>query len=157
MTHLEEAERLVDEVRRELTDLIHQLRPVALEGVGLAAALREYADDWEQQNGIALCVRVQDERTLPLQVEQALFRIAQEALANVSRHSQADTVELSLVYGASSVTLTISDDGRGFDPYQPQGGLGLRSMRERSESLGGTLSMDSVPGQGTRVSVWCPG
>jgi NarL family two-component system sensor histidine kinase LiaS len=154
-THLIEAERLVDEVRRELTDLIHQLRPVALTDGGLSAALRGYAADWAQQSSVEIGVRVQGERPLPLKVEQALFRIAQEALSNVARHSQARSAELSLVYQADAVTLTISDDGQGFDIGSPQSGLGLRSMRERAEALEGTLAIESAPGKGTRISAKC--
>ncbi|MGD9030571.1 MAG: histidine kinase [Anaerolineae bacterium] len=151
--HLAEAERLVDEVRRELTDLIHQLRPVALTDGGLADALREYAVDWMQLSSIEMAVQVQGERPLPLDVERSLFRIAQEALSNVARHSQAQSAELSLVYEADAVTLTISDDGRGFDTGSPRGGLGLRSMRERAEALGGTLIIESALEQGTCMRV----
>jgi signal transduction histidine kinase len=144
---------LVDEVRRELTDLIHQLRPVALTDGGLADALREYAVDWMQLSSIEMAVQVQGERPLPLDVERSLFRIAQEALSNVARHSQAQSAELSLVYEADAVTLTISDDGRGFDTGSPRGGLGLRSMRERAEALGGTLIIESALEQGTCMRV----
>jgi NarL family two-component system sensor histidine kinase LiaS len=151
--HLAEAERLVDEVRRELTDLIHQLRPVALTDGGLADALREYAAEWMQLSSMEIAVQVQGERPLPLDVERSLFRIAQEALSNVARHSEARSAELSLVYDADAVTLTISDDGRGFDTGSPQSGLGLRSMRERAEALGGTLIVESTLEQGTRVLV----
>jgi signal transduction histidine kinase len=151
--NLIEAERLVDEIRRELTDLIHQLRPVALADGGLSAALREYAVEWAQQSDMEIGVQVQEERPLPLKIEQALFRIAQEALSNVARHSQARNAELSLVYEMDAVTLTIFDDGRGFDAGNPQSGLGLRSMGERAEALGGTLTIESALGQGTRISV----
>jgi NarL family two-component system sensor histidine kinase LiaS len=151
--HLAEAERLVDEVRRELTDLIHQLRPIALTDSGLAYALREYAAEWMQLSSVEIAVQVEGERPLPLDVEQSLFRIAQEALSNIARHSQAQSAELSLVYEADAVTLTISDDGRGFDTGSPQSGLGLRSMGERAEALGGTFVIESALEQGTCILV----
>jgi signal transduction histidine kinase len=147
----------VDEVRLELTDLIHELRPAALQDQGLAAALRVYAGDWSQRNGIAAGVQIQGDRALPLETEQALFRIAQEALANVVRHSQAQRVEISLAHDTGSTRLTISDDGHGFEPGDQHQGLGLRSMQERAELLAGELRIESASGEGTRVSVTCPG
>ena len=154
--HLDEAATLVDEVRQELTHLIQELRPVALQGTGLASALREYGRDWAHQNCMQLEVRVQGERPLPLDLELSLFRIAQEALANVARHSQADCTEVGLSYGGDSITLSVSDDGCGFDVGKTQGGLGLRSMRERAELLRGELVVSSSLGRGTDVSVTCP-
>lgn len=151
--NLNEAERLVDGIRRELTDLIHQLRPVTLTDGGLTAALREYAVEWAQQSDVEIGVRVQGERPLPLKIEQTLFRIAQEALSNVARHSQARSAALSLVYEVDAVTPTISDDGQEFDTGRPQSGLGLRSMGERAEALGGTLTIESALGQGMYISV----
>jgi NarL family two-component system sensor histidine kinase LiaS len=153
--HLAEAERLVDQVRLELTDLIHQLRPVAVGAEGLTAAVRDYASAWAHQGSIDLDIEVQGDRALPLEIERSLFRIVQEALANAVRHSGAHTVEISLVYDAGSVQVRISDDGRGFDASQPQSGMGLRSMRERAEALGGTFTIESAPGKGTQVSVRC--
>jgi len=156
-THLLEAEMLIDEVRQELTHLIQELHPIALKGKGLAAALREFAFDWANHNDIEVDVRAQGERPLPLEVERTLFRIAQEALANAARHSQTQSAEILLVYNADSVTLTILDNGCGFDTRAKQGGLGLRSMRERAGLLRGNLVIESLLGAGTRVSVECPG
>ncbi len=151
-THLLEAERLVHQAQQELTTLIRELRPAALEGKGLAAALRDYANDWSRQSQIAAEVRVQGERPLPLVVEQTLFRVAQEAMANISRHSAATAAEIHLACAAEEVTLTISDNGQGFALAGPNGkGVGLRSMRERVESLGGQLIIESEPQRGTRI------
>lgn len=151
--HLLEAERLVHEAQQELTTLIRELRPAALEGQGLAAALRHYVTDWARQNKIEAEVRVQGERPLPLVVEQTLFRVAQEALANISRHSAATAAEVHLAYSAGQVNLTIADNGRGFPVNSPNGkGLGLRSMRERVEALGGDLNIQSEPARGTRLT-----
>ena len=151
-SHVEEAERLTYELRQELTHLIQELRPVALQGKGLAPAVREYATDWSRQSGIELEVRVQGERTLPLDIEQAAFRILQEALANIVRHSRARSAEIDLIYTGLDVTCTIRDDGIGFDPDKARDGFGLRSMRERASALGSTLEVESVAGEGTRLS-----
>jgi NarL family two-component system sensor histidine kinase LiaS len=154
--HLHEAELLVDQVRQELTYLIQELRPPAFKGAGLGTVLRDYALDWGEQNGIPVSVLIRCDRELAVESEQTLFRIAQEALANVARHSQASHVEVVLEYAPSLATLSISDDGRGFDPQNRGGGLGLRSMRERAEMLSGQLTVSSRPGRGTRVTVTCP-
>src|SRR3712207_1624514 len=101
--------------------------------------------------------RVQGERRVTLEVEQALFRVAQEALANVARHSGAGHAEVDLIYAADTVTLRVADDGRGFDPSRnPGGGFGLQSMRERLVRLGGHVNVESAPGRGTRVECLCP-
>ncbi len=153
--HVVEAERLVYEVRQELTDLIRELHPVALKDSSLAPAIREYASDWAAQKDIEIEVQVDGERPLSVEVEQALFRIAQEALANIARHSQAKRVGICLCYQKSEVLLKIEDDGVGFEPLSAHGGLGLRSMRERCELLGGEITIESAPGNGTRIQARC--
>jgi NarL family two-component system sensor histidine kinase LiaS len=150
--NLAEAEQLVRQAQHELTTLIRELRPAALEGKGLATALRDCVSDWSRQSHIKAEVRVQGERFLPLPLEQALFRVAQEALTNISRHSEAVAVEVDLVWSENEVLLVVSDDGQGFNPTVRDGkGLGLQSMRERVEALGGRLEVTSTPGRGTRV------
>ncbi|HEX9925505.1 MAG TPA: sensor histidine kinase, partial [Anaerolineae bacterium] len=152
-THLAETERLVRQAQQELTALIQELRPAALEGKGLAMALRDYAVDWSRQNNIEADVRVSGERVLSLHLEQALFRVAQEALANVARHSRATAAQIYLNWEGEDVILTIANNGRGFDVAAMVGkGMGLRSMRERVEALGGHLVVDSRPSAGTRVT-----
>ncbi len=151
--HLIEAEKLLYEVRQELTDLIRELRPFALQGRGLATAVREHALDCSNQTGIDIKVRIQNERPLPLEIEQALFRIVQGALANIARHSHADRAEIRLVFGAEELTLTISDNGRGFDTTKQHHGLGLRSMYERAEMINGELLVESAIGRGTKVRI----
>jgi NarL family two-component system sensor histidine kinase LiaS len=153
--HLAEAGQLADNLRQELTGLIRELRPVPLEQ-GLADALREYAADWSHRNGIEARVQAPEEHPLSPEVEQGLLRIAQEALANVARHSDARNVELVLTRRAGQVELVMADDGRGFDPDGAHGGFGLRSMRERAELLGGGLSVESRPGAGTRIACTVP-
>jgi NarL family two-component system sensor histidine kinase LiaS len=155
-SHIQEAERLTKDLRTELANLIQQLRPAELESKGLADAVREHAEDWSRQNGIEADVHVQHQRSLPLEIEQAVFRIVQEALANIARHSQANHVEIGLIYSKDAITATISDDGLGFYPVETLSGFGLRSMGERTEALGGSLSIESKPGEGTSVSSSIP-
>jgi signal transduction histidine kinase len=151
--HLVEAEKLLNEVRQELTDLIRELHPFALQGRRLGTAVREYALDCSNQTGIDINVLIQNERSLPLEIEQALFRIVQGALANVARHSQADRAEIRLVYGMEELTLTISDNGRGFDTTKQYHGIGLRSMIERAEMINSELLVQSALGRGTKVRI----
>ena len=153
---LAEAERLAGQAQRELTTLIQELRPAALANKGLAAALRDYCADWSRQSGIAAEVRARGERDAPLEVEQALFRVAQEALANVARHSGATRADVRLAWEHGALILVVQDDGRGFDADDVEGrGVGLRSMRERAEALGGALLVSSTTA-GTRVEARIP-
>jgi signal transduction histidine kinase len=150
---LADAERLAHAAQQELTMIIHELRPAALESKGLAAALRDYVDDWARHSGIGADISYQGERELPLVLEQALFRVAQEALANVARHSGASHADVRVIWSPEGVLLRVSDNGHGFNPEsQARRGVGLKSMHERLDTLGGTLTVASTPGQGTTVS-----
>jgi NarL family two-component system sensor histidine kinase LiaS len=154
--HLAEADALVDEVRKELTDLIHELRPQTMDGQNLADVLREYAVEWAHRSGIEVELHVQEQGPLSLESEQTLYRIAQEALANVARHSAANHVNLRLSDEHGVVTMEITDDGCGFDPRGEYAGMGLVSMRERAEALNGDVVIESEPGRGTHISVTLP-
>jgi ligand-binding sensor domain-containing protein/signal transduction histidine kinase len=154
--HLSEAETLVYEVIQELTFLIQEIYPIALQDKGLPITLREYVFEWENRNDAVVNLTIRNERPLPLETEQAIYRVIQEALANISRHSKANRVDVSLVYNPDSLQVTIADDGQGFDMNQKAKGLGFRSMRERISSIRGTLQIQSAPGQGTRVIVQIP-
>ena len=154
--NLKLAEHLIYELRQELTSLIQELRPPELEGKGLSVAVRDYANEWSHQNRITAEVRIQGERSLPLEIEQTVFRIMQEALANVTRHSEADSVEITLAYDTDALTLKITDNGQGFDKENLVPGFGLSSMKERAQALGGTLTVDSSQGAGTIVFTSVP-
>ncbi|HKD77047.1 MAG TPA: ATP-binding protein, partial [Ktedonobacterales bacterium] len=94
--------------------------------------------------------------TLPADIEDGLLRVTQEALANVARHSQAQHVQITLSNEGDQVTLTLADDGRGFTPgASDTAGVGLSSMRERMQALGGSLTIESAHGQGTRIEAQC--
>ena len=154
--HLNEAENLVSDVIQELTFLVQEIYPIALQEKGLPATLREYIFEWENRNDAHVNFSIRNERRLPLEIEQALYRVTQEALANVARHSQARRVDLSLVYNGDSLQLSLSDNGQGFDMTTRPPGMGLRSIRERISSIRGTAQIQSAPGQGTRIIVQVP-
>jgi len=154
---LTETRVLLQQTQHELQALIHELRPAALEDKGLAKALHEYTTTWSQHSNIPLQMRVQGERLTPLPIEWALFRVAQEALSNVARHSQATSAALDLLWTADTITLTLHDNGKGFDPaIILEKGLGLRSMRERLAALDGTLTLTSAPGEGATLQAAAP-
>ena len=155
-SHLAEAENLVYEVIEELTFLIQEMYPVALKEKGLAASLREYVFEWEGRTDIQVDVRIDGERRLGLNVEQVVYRVVQEALSNISRHSHASHVEVALSFEPDRVTVIIADNGCGFDPQATLTGVGLRSIRERIESLGGEVDVSSQPDHGTRLTVHLP-
>ena len=118
---LDEAVRLTGQAQQELTALIHELRPLALAGKGLSAALAELLTGWEQSTGIAVETLLPDDLQAPFAIEQALYRIAQEALNNIARHSGATQVDLRLLREPERLTLRIQDNGRGFNPPQVRG------------------------------------
>jgi NarL family two-component system sensor histidine kinase LiaS len=151
--HVREAENLVHDVIQELAFLIQEMYPLALQEKGLATTLREYVFEWENRTDVRVNINVENEARLPLHVEQAIYRIAQEALANVARHSHASRVEINLVFTESRATLTITDNGQGFDVTQRPKGVGLRSIRERAESINGRVGIESAPGKGTRLEI----
>ena len=153
--HLAEAENLVTDVIQELTFLVQEIYPLALQEKGLVSTLREHIFEWENRNDTTVQLVTRNEHRLPLEVEQALYRITQEALANVARHSHARRVDMSLVYNGDSVQLSVSDDGCGFEVSRKHG-MGLRSMRERVGSIRGTMQIQSAPGHGTRILVQVP-
>lgn len=155
-THLAEAENLVYEVIQELTFLIQEMYPMALKEKGLATTLREYVFEWENRNGVMINLVIKNPRRMELETEQAIYRMIQEALANVARHSQADQVDLSLEFNEHTVEILVQDNGVGFQPAQKSNGLGLRTIQERAESIGGHASIHSQPGCGTRVSITTP-
>lgn len=155
-SHLAAAHQLIGQAKQELNVLIQELRPAALGDRGLVPALRELCADWSHSSGIAATVRAQGEQPAPLDVEQALFRVAQEALSNVARHSGATSVDVRVAWEAGMLALAIADNGHGFDTAPREGkGVGLGSMTERVEALGGTLLVSSGA-KGTRIEARAP-
>lgn len=154
--NLAQAERLIKMSQQELGLMITELRPAALEGQGLASALQNYLAEWSRQLPLTAVFEVQGERKVSRASEQALFRVAQEALANVARHSAASRVDVRLSFAPDSVTLSVADNGTGFDPSSVTEGFGLTSMAERVNQLGGQLTVTSVPHAGTTITAKVP-
>jgi signal transduction histidine kinase len=142
---------------KEMRLLLHNLRPTILMEVGLVRALRQRLDAVEARAGIKATLSA-DEVDLAPQLEEAIYFIASEALNNALKHAHATTVHLTLQQSPHGVTLTISDDGIGFDPaaLRDSGGLGLASMRERSEKLGAALTIVSAENCGTTLTLILP-
>ncbi len=155
--HLEEAEGLIKATQQELGLIIAELRPAVLDERGLAGALQAYLETWSQNAHIPAEFQVRGERGLPITLEQALYRVAQEALANVARHSRASAITVDLAYATGQVCLSVADNGVGFDPQTDgSSGFGMRGMRERLAAFGGTLSIESAPDRGAKVTARVP-
>jgi two-component system, NarL family, sensor histidine kinase UhpB len=156
-----ELKRLVNQAMAELVDLARHLRPSALDDHGLTPALEAQLKRFSAATGATVRLnRVGDPDDLPEDVQTALYRVAQEALANVGRHAGATAVELDIEVAPERIGLRVRDDGVGFDPgaralvgSAGRAGLGLRGMAERARLAGGELDVRSAPGGGTTVSL----
>jgi NarL family two-component system sensor histidine kinase LiaS len=151
--HIETALHLNRETQQELKLIIDELRPAALQGKGLVQALKEYAERWQEHTGIKVETAIRGESSLPLDVEQALYRVLQEALSNIARHAEANMVVLGLSMSPDTVSLTISDDGRGFDANAvSSSSYGIASMKGRLNGVGGVLDITSKLSAGTTIT-----
>ena len=155
---LAEVRRLVNQAMDELLRLARQLRPTALDDHGLYSAIEGQVRRFSMQTGIDADLRVHGAPAeLDADSEIAVFRVAQEALANVARHAGASTVGVDMEsLGESGLALTVRDDGRGFAAEAAGDGLGLNGMVERARLVGGELDIESLPGRGTAVSLRVP-
>jgi len=144
-------------ISKSLRELSHRLHPERLTLVGLVAGLQSLCHDLSASHRSIVFSHRDVPASLDPSVTLCLFRVAQEALGNAVKHSEAGHVWVDLTGGASTVALTIADDGVGFDvDTVSQGGIGLISMRERVESVGGALEIHATPGDGTRLAVTVP-
>ncbi len=147
---------LARDALQEMRSLIFELRSAELEADGLVPTLRKHVEVLSRLRSAQVDLLVRGERRLALDVERELYRSAQEALNNAWKHSQASTITLELEMRRRRVTLAVSDDGVAFDLNDPKihsKRLGLTSMRERVEAIGGSLQIESQPGAGTSVHV----
>ncbi len=153
--HLRELQDTSQDALAEMRLLIFELRPPILAEAGLAAALQARLLAVEGRAGLKTEFKSEMQGRLPLAVEEGLYRIAQEALNNCLKHARARRIVVKVCRDDARVTLTIADDGVGFDPAtaRERGGLGLSAMAERAAQLGGRLSVNSKPGEGTEVRV----
>lgn len=159
---LRKTEELLAEAIEQVRSLSARLRPAVLDDLGLEAALEYHAGQVEEMYDLGVELRTElASGRLSEEVEAACYRIVQEALSNVVRHSGATGVRVTLVGDAESLRLRVVDDGEGFDPEAvdaggPYAGLGLLTMEERTRALGGVFSLKSQPGQGTAVEARLP-
>jgi signal transduction histidine kinase len=158
-TMVDRLQSLSKQMSQGLYRLVHDLRPAQLDDLGLIPAL-EYLKDDSVRAGLEVAINIHGKaRRLDPVIETVLFRVAQEALHNVVRHAQVGRARISLEFLPQEITLKVEDSGAGFDPVQsfvPPQGWGLAGMRERVESVGGLLSIESKPGIGTVVEVAVP-
>jgi signal transduction histidine kinase len=153
-SRLNRLQALAHQAMSEMRALIHQTRPGPEAEGGLASHLRALAEERGKRDGLQVTLHVEGNRRLPARHELALYRIVQEALNNVIKHARTDRATVRLHLAGDSLLLEIEDEGVGFDPNRLGRGLptlGLTSMRERVELLGGTLDVESAPDAGTRI------
>jgi two-component system, NarL family, sensor histidine kinase LiaS len=155
LTQLENQAR---DVHQEMDAIIQQLRPASLGDQGLAAALENLTQTWAAQTKIPVALKISGTRELPLVVEQALFRITQEALNNVHQHANANQVSIRVAFDLDEIQIQVEDNGDGFDPAAPRSAksLGLRSMAERAAEIRGELQVEGSEGGGVRIAVRMP-
>lgn len=154
--------RIVEDALQQVRRLALALRPSMLDDLGLPAALAWLADtaSANRDTAVNFSYAMQEERLTP-EIETACFRIVQETLTNIRRHARAKKVDIDLVCDENQLTLTVTDDGAGFDPapkngrVNPRFSLGLVGIRERAMSIGGAVTIRSAPGQGCTVQLTC--
>jgi signal transduction histidine kinase len=132
--------------------LLFELRPQSLEKDGLVQAVRTHAAAVQGRTGLSITVDAEPLDRLPIKVEEAFYRVTQEALHNVVKHAGAQTASIRLARSDGHLVLEVTDDGAGFEPERvPRGHLGLVGMRQRADQVGADLTIQSVPNRGTTI------
>jgi signal transduction histidine kinase len=152
---------LLTEVEKHLRRYSHELRPTILDDLGWVPAIRFLADGVSKRANLPIHIDAAVSERLPSTVETTLYRIVQEALTNAAKHAKASNVWISARREGLTLCCSIRDDGEGFTPQHsrnplPRKGLGLIAMRERVSAIGGTLQIESSPGNGTELSIRIP-
>lgn len=153
---VDRAAGLLGDCLKHLSSIAANLRPPALDELGLAAAMAAHCSDVQRTFGLKMTAHIDEAGPVRSEVALALYRIFQEAVSNACKYSRSDSLAVDLHRVDNRLTLAVRDFGLGFDTDHPDiagGGLGLVGMRERAEAIGGNLSVESAPGQGTVVSV----
>ncbi len=156
---LDELRRRADEIADEVHRLSHRFHSSPLDHEGLAPAIARLVTEFSSHHGLAIELSPTSmPYELPADVALCLFRVTEESLTNIARHSEARSVRVALSGNAQGIRLTVEDDGEGFDPVVAarRPGLGFVSMRERLRALHGVVRIDSAPSRGTRVDAWVP-
>ncbi len=148
---LAETRTLANQAMRELLSLARQLRPTALDDLGLAAAIAGQVEQLERSGLTAELATEGDFSDLDDDVQLVVYRVAQESLTNAARHSEGQRIAVTLRRSGNAVELEVADDGRGFAFEQSERGLGIGGMRERALLIGAKLTIESRPGEGTTV------
>jgi signal transduction histidine kinase len=148
---------LVSDGISTVRQVVSELRPNLLDDIGLAAAVKDHIRRFQHDTEIE-CVLAFPEENVPLDEQQSVtvFRIIQESLNNVAKHARASKVEISFMRDGNLLQLKISDNGIGFDPSLKEKSFGLLGIKERALMIGGTATISSAPGQGTRVMLNIP-
>lgn len=162
-TELTELKNAVTGTFQKVREFIFDLRPMMLDDLGLSPTLKKSIEDYEQKTGIAcnLTISGKDQR-LPSHTEVTIFRVVQQLLNNIKDHAQASHIQISMDIGDSRVTVSVEDDGTGFEADKAMAAsrqrktMGLSTMLERTQLLGGELKIDSALGRGTRIDFWLP-
>jgi len=147
------------QLSEDVHDLSYQLHPSVLDDLGLAEALKAECERVARVELVQVNFQLDKvPQSMPKDIAMGIYRVAQEALRNIARHAKASTVQLSLELRDRGLLLTVTDNGRGFDPAAPvhRPSIGHASMRERIRSLGGKFDIQSTPGKGTTVVAWVP-
>ncbi len=154
----EQTLRRAGELANAVRSTSHRLHPAMLEDLGIMVALRQLTEDFEERYSTPTRFSARNiSEHLGPQISVTIYRVVQEALQNIAKHAGPAMVNIALVGGASTVELSIRDSGKGFDAQHPRRtGLGLISMSERAEAVGGNLKIESRPGKGTRIHVRLP-
>jgi two-component system nitrate/nitrite sensor histidine kinase NarX len=151
---LEDLRRLTRGALAEMRALLAELRPSILTDTDLGDLLRQLGSAFTGRTNIPVTVTVGGQGSLPGEVQEAFYRVCQEGLSNIAKHTEADRVAIHLRHDPGAVELCLSDDGCGFDPaHVSPGRSGLSMMRERAQAVGAVLSITSQPGQGTKVTI----
>jgi signal transduction histidine kinase len=153
--YLERVGEIGQQALREMRLLVYELRPLVLRREGLVGAIQQRLDAVEKRAGIDATLVIQGQLDISADLEEGLYRIAQEALNNALKHAAASNVYVRIYADAECVALQVEDNGKGFetDTADRGGGLGLASMRQRAEKLGGTVTVTSCQGEGTTLEV----
>ena len=162
-SELTELKNAVTDTFQKVREFIFDLRPMMLDDLGLSPTLKKTLEDYEEKTGIAcnLTISGKDQR-LPSHTEVTIFRVAQQLLFNIREHAQANHVQVSMDVNEERVTVSVEDDGTGFEADKAMAAsrqrktMGLSTIQERTQMLGGELKIDSAIGRGTRIDFWLP-
>jgi signal transduction histidine kinase len=156
-SQVQQAEESARDGLAEIRRIVWDMRPEQIEKASLVEAVEELAARWSAENGVLVKMNVTGTpHSLTSSVETALLRISQEAMHNINKHAQAKKVNITFSYMEDLFVMDIADDGQGFEPSKIKNGFGMKTMRDRVEELGGTLTIESEQGIGTAIAVSIP-